>query len=113
MEASSSMFGVMTLKAVHPCLNMPGQGESRGSTVKQKEAGTQGFLLPCVFLCGSKRLMWKSLPYEPSVRTGGWGPAWPLQSFPHMSPPAPQLFHFVTHLNPFSLQINYMLKSYD
>lgn len=57
MEASSSMFGVMTLKAVHPCLNMPRRGEGRGSTVKLNVAGTRGFLLPCVCLCGSKWLM--------------------------------------------------------
>jgi hypothetical protein len=42
MEASSSMFGVITLKAVHPCLNMPRQGESRGESTIKLNGLTEG-----------------------------------------------------------------------
>ena len=52
MEASSSMFGVITLKAVHPCLNMP-RIERAGETVgaiNLKVDEPRGFFPPCLFL---------------------------------------------------------------
>ena len=49
MEASSSMFGVMTLKAVHPCLNMPRIETAGDSWSYQPEGGWAVRVLPTLF----------------------------------------------------------------
>lgn len=89
------MFGVITLKAVQPCLNTP---RERAEEQRQPEPGRLRVPVLCLWCTGDEELSWVS-----PASTQRLGAACPLSGhFPHCTFNVLTLFfnsYFFNHLN--------------